>query len=156
MCEFAWICLFILYLIFLCMKKSKWEKKIYFQLWYYRRTKTDSILFFYLIIFQNAIKTIISIQNTIIFINIECMFKLYQYFFSNFSLQTQFEASTKKFKRLPKNNLKWIKTKLYISKIYFIIDQKIARYFVQYSDVLNTLIPFYANQIINPFLTSRV
>ena len=36
-------------------------------------------------------------------------------------------------------------------KRYFIIDQQIERYFVQYSESLSNLLPFYATQLINPF-----
>ena len=102
--------------------------------------------FFHIIIFQNAIKTTkydFYIQFCVIFLYI------------TFSIHTQFEVSTKNSKCC-QNSLKWIKTKLYISQRYFLIDQQIAQYFAQYSEVLTTPIPFYANQIINPFLTSRV
>ena len=39
-----------------------------------------------------------------------------------------------------------------INKRYFIIDQQIARHFVQYSEFLSNPLPFYAEQIIDPFL----
>ena len=52
------------------------------------------------------------------------------------------------YKRLaPKHNAR---------KIYFIIDQQIARHFVQYSECLSHPLPFYATQIINPFPNSRI
>ena len=40
------------------------------------------------------------------------------------------------------------------SKIYFIIDQQIARAFVHYSECISIPLPFYTTQIINPFLNS--
>ena len=36
------------------------------------------------------------------------------------------------------------------------IDQQKARNFVHYSECLSNPLPFYATQIINPFLTSRI
>ena len=41
-------------------------------------------------------------------------------------------------------------------KIYFIIDQQIARHFVQFSECLSSPIHSYATQIIKPFLSSRI
>ena len=41
-----------------------------------------------------------------------------------------------------------------LDKRYFIIDQQLARQFVQYSECLYLL--FYATPIINPFLTSKI
>ena len=40
-------------------------------------------------------------------------------------------------------------------KRYFLIDQQIARHFMQYSDNLPNPLPFNANQITNLFLNSR-
>ena len=34
------------------------------------------------------------------------------------------------------------------------IDQQIARYFLHLSEYLSNLLPFYATQIVNPFLKS--
>ena len=47
---------------------------------------------------------------------------------------------------------------LYISKKrYFIVDQQIARLFVQYSECLSIPLPFYGTmEIITPFLNSRI
>ena len=42
------------------------------------------------------------------------------------------------------------------NKRYSIIDQQIARYFVHYSEYFSSPLPFYAIQIINPFLNSRI
>ena len=39
---------------------------------------------------------------------------------------------------------------------YIIIDQQIARHFVHYSESLHHPLPFYATQIIYPFLTLRL
>ena len=44
----------------------------------------------------------------------------------------------------------------YKNKKYFIIDQQIARNFVQYSECLSNLLPNYETQIINPFLNSMI
>ena len=44
----------------------------------------------------------------------------------------------------------------YSLKRYFIIDLKIAQYFVQCSESLSNPFPFYATQIINPFLIARI
>ena len=44
-------------------------------------------------------------------------------------------------------------------KRYFIIDQQLARQFVEYSECLYNHpppLPFYATPIINPFLTSKI
>ena len=41
-------------------------------------------------------------------------------------------------------------------KLYFIIDQQIVRHFVQYCECLSNLLLYYATQIINPFLNSRI
>ena len=41
-------------------------------------------------------------------------------------------------------------------KRYFIIDQQIARHFVHYIEYPYDPLPFYATQIINPVLTSRI
>ena len=41
-------------------------------------------------------------------------------------------------------------------KRYFIKDQQIARHSVHYSECLSNPLPFYSNQIINPFLNSRI
>ena len=50
----------------------------------------------------------------------------------------------------------YLTCKVKINKIYFIIDQQIARYFVQYSECLTNYLPFYATQIIYTFLNSRI
>ena len=44
----------------------------------------------------------------------------------------------------------------WFSKRYSIIDQQLARHFVQYSEWLTISLPFYATQIIDPFLTLRI
>ena len=44
---------------------------------------------------------------------------------------------------------------MYSRKRYFLIDKQIARQFVYYSEILSNL-PFYATQIINHFLNSRI
>ena len=41
-------------------------------------------------------------------------------------------------------------------KIYFIVDQQIARHFVHYSERLSNPLSFYATQIIKPFHNSRI
>ena len=41
-------------------------------------------------------------------------------------------------------------------KRYFIINQQIARHFVQYSECLYHPLPFYVTPIINSFLTSGI
>ena len=41
-------------------------------------------------------------------------------------------------------------------KRYSIIDQQVAPHFVHYSECLSNPLPFYATQIINPFLTLRI
>ena len=41
-------------------------------------------------------------------------------------------------------------------KRYFTIDQRIARHFVASLNVFNNPLPFYATQIIGPFLTSMI
>ena len=40
-----------------------------------------------------------------------------------------------------------------LNKIYFIVNQQKARYFVHYSECLSNPLPFYATKMINPFLT---
>ena len=51
--------------------------------------------------------------------------------------------------------VKFINVNLY--KRYIIIDQQIAcRHFVDYSEWLYQPLPYYATQIINPFLTLRI
>ena len=45
-----------------------------------------------------------------------------------------------------------MKFKEYKNKIYFVIDQQMARHFVQYSECLSKTLPNYATQIINPLL----
>ena len=42
------------------------------------------------------------------------------------------------------------------NKRYFIIDQQIARHFLDSSECLYQPLPVYVNQIIYPFLTSRI
>ena len=59
------------------------------------------------------------------------------------------------------SRLLWWFTLLNMSKIsliirYFIIDQQIAWHFVHFSECLSNLLPFYATQIINSFLNSRI
>ena len=43
-----------------------------------------------------------------------------------------------------------------LKKRYFMIDQKILRHFVQYSECLYIPLPFNATQMINPFLTAMI
>ena len=42
------------------------------------------------------------------------------------------------------------------NKRYLIIDQQIARHFVQYSEYLSHSLPFYPTQMINPILNLRI
>ena len=49
-----------------------------------------------------------------------------------------------------------IRIKNGMAKRYFTIDQQNPRHIVHYGECLSTPTPFYATQIINPFLTSRI
>ena len=46
----------------------------------------------------------------------------------------------------------WEEANIYLFKRCFMIERQIARHFVHYSECLSNPLPFYATQILNPFL----